>query len=45
MHKLRIIESRQVAFADLLAHVAFLKTIPAPPFNSVYNIQMLPMIT
>ncbi len=33
-----------IAFADLVANIAFLKTIPAPPFNSIYNIQMLPVI-
>lgn len=33
-----MIESRKVAFADLVAHIAFLKTIPAPPFNSIYHI-------
>lgn len=40
----KYIESRNIAFADLVAHIAFLKTIPAPPFNSVYKIQMLPVI-
>lgn len=40
----KYIESRNIAFADLVAHIAFLKTIPAPPFNSIYNIQMLPVI-
>jgi hypothetical protein len=39
-----MIESRKIAFADLVAHIAFLKTIPAPPFNSVYHISMLPVI-
>lgn len=34
----RLIINRNLAFADLVAHIAFLKTIPAPPFNSVYNI-------
>ncbi len=38
------IESRKIAFADLVAHLAFLKTIPAPPFNSIYHIHMLPVI-
>ena len=40
----RVIESRNIAFADLIAHIAFLKTIPAPPFNSIYHITMLPII-
>lgn len=31
-------DDRILAFAELVAHVAFLKTIPAPIFNSVYNI-------
>jgi hypothetical protein len=41
---IRVIENRNIAFADLIAHIAFLKTIPAPPFNTIYNIHMLPII-
>jgi hypothetical protein len=44
LHNEKIVESRNIAFADLVAHIAFLKTIPAPPFNSVYHIHMLPII-
>lgn len=29
---------RKLAFADFLAHLAFLKTIPCPSFNTKYNI-------
>ena len=34
----KIYENRRLAFAELVAHLAFLRTIPAPPFNSTYNI-------
>ena len=33
--------NRLVAFAELIAHLAFLRTIPSPPFNSIYNIHFL----
>lgn len=36
----KIYDNRRLAFAELVAHIAFLKTIPAPPFNSNYNIYM-----
>lgn len=32
---------RKLAFADFLSHIAFLKTIPCPSFNTKYNIQLL----
>jgi len=35
------VENRKLAFAELIAHLAFLKTIPAPTFNTVYHIHML----
>lgn len=35
------LQNRTLAFAELIAHLAFLKTIPAPTFNTVYNIHML----
>ena len=34
-------ENKIIAYAELVAHVAFLKTVPAPPFNTVYNINFL----
>ena len=34
----KIHDNRTMAFAELIAHLAFLRTIPAPPFNSIYNI-------
>ena len=34
----KIHDNRTMAFAELVAHLAFLRTIPAPPFNSIYNI-------
>lgn len=34
-------ENRMLAFAELIAHLAFLRTIPAPPFNSVFNVHCL----
>lgn len=37
----RFYDNRTLAFAELVAHLAFLRTIPAPPFNSVYNIHCL----
>ena len=37
----RIFENRRLAFAELVAHLAFLRTIPAPPFNSIYKIHFL----
>jgi hypothetical protein len=40
----RLIESKKIAFADLVAHIAFLKTLPAPPFNSIFNVHMLPVV-
>jgi hypothetical protein len=36
-----VIDNRILAFAELIAHLAFLKTIPAPIFNSVYHIHCL----
>lgn len=40
----RLIESKKISFADLVAHIAFLKTLPAPPFNSIFNVHMLPVV-
>ena len=37
----RIFDNRKMSFAELIAHLAFLKTIPAPVFNSVYHIHCL----
>lgn len=34
----KVFENRRLAFAELVTHLVFLKTIPAPTFNSVYNI-------
>ena len=34
-------ENKILAFAEMVAHIAFLKTLPAPPFNTVYNINFL----
>ncbi|CDW84178.1 UNKNOWN [Stylonychia lemnae] len=31
-------DNRTIAFAELITHLAFLKTIPAPSFNSTYNL-------
>ena len=33
--------NRTIAFCELLTHLAFLKTIPSPTFNSVYNLHMM----
>ena len=33
--------ARCMAFADLVAHVAFLRTVPAPVFNSEVNITFM----
>ena len=30
---------RDISFADFIAHIAFLKTIPCPTFNQKYNIE------
>jgi len=32
-------ENKKLAFADMLAHIAYLKTIPCPSFNSKHRIQ------
>jgi hypothetical protein len=37
----KIFDNRTLAFAELIAHLAFFKSIPAPPFNSTYNIHCL----
>ena len=39
-----VYQKRMMAFADFFTHIAFLKTLPTPPFNSVFNIQF-PLIT
>ena len=31
-------ENKLFSFAKLIAHISFLRTIPAPSFNSIYNI-------
>lgn len=36
--------NRIMAFAELISHIAFLKTLPAPPYNSIYNIHFLNQI-
>lgn len=33
--------NRLVSFAELITHLAFLKTIPSPSFNTIYNLQFL----
>lgn len=33
------LDKQRIAFADFLAHIAFLKTIPCPSFNTKYNIE------
>ena len=38
--KNKIFENRRLAFAELVSHLAFLKTIPAPTFNSIYNLYL-----
>lgn len=30
--------NRMISFADFIAHLAFLRTIPSPPFNTIYNL-------
>jgi hypothetical protein len=30
---------RKIAWADFLAHIAWLKTIPCPTFNTTFNIE------
>jgi len=39
--KVSKIEDQQLAYADLVSHLAFLKTIPCPSFNTRYNIEFL----
>ena len=34
-------QDEKVAFADFLAHIAFLSTIPCPDFNTVFNIEFM----
>ena len=34
-------QDQKVRFADFLAHIAFLSTIPCPDFNTVFNIEFL----
>lgn len=31
-------DNKKLAFADMLAHIAYLKTIPCPSFNSKHRI-------
>ena len=33
------VDNKQLAFADFIAHIAFLKTLPSPTFNSRFNIE------
>jgi hypothetical protein len=33
------VENKQLAFADMIAHIAFLKTIPCPTFNSRLQVE------
>ncbi len=33
------LDKQKIAFADFLAHIAFLKTVPCPSFNTKYNIE------
>ena len=33
--------NRLIAFAEFITHLAFLRTIPSPPFNTIYNINFL----
>jgi hypothetical protein len=33
--------NRLISFAELITHLAFLRTIPSPTFNTMYNIHML----
>jgi hypothetical protein len=35
------IQNKRIAFADFLSHVALLKTIPCPTFNSKFLIEFL----
>ena len=35
------IQNEKLAFADFLAHIAFLATIPCPDFNTRFNIEFL----
>jgi hypothetical protein len=37
----RFVENRQFAFAELISHLAFLRTVPAPTFNTTINIHIL----
>ena len=34
-------DNKTLAYADFIAHLAFLKTIPVPTFNTMYNIEFL----
>ena len=34
-------KDEKVAFADFIAHIAFLSTLPCPDFNTVFNIEFL----
>lgn len=33
------VDNKTLAYADFIAHIAFLKTIPVPTFNTTYNIE------
>jgi hypothetical protein len=33
--------NKKIAFAELITHLAFLRTIPSPSFNSIFNIHMM----
>ena len=33
--------NKLISYAELISHLAFLRTIPSPPFNTIYNISFL----
>jgi len=36
-------KNQKLAFAEFISHLAFLKTIPCPSFNTIYNIKFFNM--
>mmetsp|Transcript_7350 Transcript_7350/g.6583 ORF Transcript_7350/g.6583 Transcript_7350/m.6583 type:complete len:92 (-) Transcript_7350:99-374(-) len=33
--------NKLIAYADMISHLAFLKTLPSPTFNTIYNLHFL----
>lgn len=37
--KIPFVDRRKFAFTELIAKIAFLKTVPCPTFNTIFNIE------